>query len=319
MELRINLFGSVGVFRSGHRLPDFPTHKSRALFCFLVLNRSRVHPRDVLMGILWGDKPDDVARKNLRTDIWRIRRILEPRGVARGTYLVAEKDSVGFNSSTNYWLDVEDFERRIERYENRAATDLTRADSDQLRNAVGLYRGDLLEGLYDEWCVVEQERLRAKLLMTLEKLMRFHAARREWSSALVYGHRVLQNDPLREHIHRDVMRYHYLQGNRPAALTQYRACERLLKKELGIGPMRETQQLRDAIAEERVAVEANARPGRLRERVRQERSVVGSSILDEIRDALRDFQDASTRLHAGLRKFEGLKPMLGNELRNQRR
>ena len=309
MELRINLFGNVGLFRADRRLPDFPTAKSKALFCFLVLNRRRLYPRDVLMGVLWGDKPNAVARKNLRTDIWRIRRILEPRDVARGTYLIANKDTVGFNSGTEYWLDVEDFERSIEKYESRAPGQLTALESEELRRAVALYRGDLLEDVYDDWCLIEQERLKARLLITLEKLMRYHAARSEWSSALLYGRRVLRYDPLREHIHRDVMRYQYFQGNRPAALSQFRECARLLAGEMGIEPMKETVALREAIEAESLRPDAsdggNGVEGRPAAPV--ERGGVVPVIL-EIRCALRDFQMASARLLAGLRKVQDSQP-----------
>lgn len=314
MKLRINLFGNIGLARAERRLPDFPTTKSKALFCFLVLNRRRLFPRDVLMGVLWGDKPDDVARKNLRTDIWRVRRILEPRGVARGTYLLANKDAIGFNCRTDYWLDVEDFERKVEKYDGRPPEQLSPADSEELRQAVALYQGDLLEELYDDWCVVEQERLKARLLTALEKLMRFHAARSEWNAALLYGRRVLSYDPLREHIHRDVMRYHYFQGDRPAALAQFRKCARLLNKEMGIEPMRATVALSEAIKSETLRPEAtewDRGPGRPPARRFGGEATL---IVEEIRAAISDFHAASARLRAELQKVEELEAGLDSAM-----
>ncbi len=314
MELTIQLFGNVGLFRADRRLPDFPTLKSKALFCFLVLNRGRLYSRDTLMGVLWGEKRADVARKNLRTDIWRVRRILEPKGVARGTYLIASKDALGFNSRTAYQLDVEEFERKIGPSEGRSAAEMTEADSVALCQAVELYRGDLLEELYDDWCVVEQERLKAKFIATLEKLMRYHAQRREWGTALVFGRRVLRYDPLREHIHRDVMRYHYHQGNRPAALAQFKECERLLRREMRIEPMRETLRLREAIEAERIDLDPSlGAKGSAPKALVPDPATDVDTALNEIRAAVEEVQAAMARLQTVLQKSYS-----PNDLRDRR-
>jgi LuxR family maltose regulon positive regulatory protein len=43
--------------------------------------------------------------------------------------------------------------------------------------------------------------------------------------------------------HRELMRCYYRQNDRAAAIRQYQACVRVLRDELGIGPMAETENL----------------------------------------------------------------------------
>ena len=61
--------------------------------------------------------------------------------------------------------------------------------------------------------------------------------------ALQYGERLLADDPLREHAHRQLMRLHYLRGDRAAALGAFERCRDLLKRELATAPGKETLEL----------------------------------------------------------------------------
>jgi DNA-binding SARP family transcriptional activator len=237
--LRIHLFGGLRVCRGEQTLPGFPTQKSRGLFAFLALNHGRSHSRSTLVGRFWGDSPESVARKNLRTDIWRIRAVLEPQGVEPGSCLAVCQDEVALSASEHHWLDIEEFECRLD---EAASADDERA-AVLLRAAVELYRGDLLEGLYDEWCIFERERLRLRYLEALERLIRHHHARGEWTDAAAYGQRLLAHDALREHVHRAVIRCHLALGDRAAALRQFETCVRLLRQELEVEPAAETLAL----------------------------------------------------------------------------
>jgi two-component SAPR family response regulator len=55
---------------------------------------------------------------------------------------------------------------------------------------------------------------------------------RHWHHAVAHGSRLLQLDPLQEHVHRGLMRRHFSLGSRPAALRQFATCERILRDEL---------------------------------------------------------------------------------------
>jgi DNA-binding SARP family transcriptional activator/DNA-binding transcriptional ArsR family regulator len=243
--LRIYFFGGFRVYYGDENLPPFPTRKTRSLFAYLVTYRQRSHPRPVLAGIFWPDMPDVKAHRNLNTTLWRLRRSL-PSG-----YILVEEETIGFNTASDYWLDVALFERMT----NEAMTksqmrkDIGHWDLviGHLRNAVELYRGDFLEGFYEDWCLVEAERLRGLYLQALHGLLAYHKAGGEYQAALEYGQRLLAADPLREDVHRQVMELYELLGQRSAALAQFEACRRVLREELGVEPLPETVALYEGI------------------------------------------------------------------------
>ena len=243
--LHIRLFGGLSLQREGCPLPSFATQKARGLFAFLVFHRERPYPRDVLMGHFWGDRPESVARKCLRTDIWRVRQVVEPGEGAACIQVLG--DQVGFDPASDHWLDVDEFERKLESVPEGAGAPLSEEQARVLADAAGLYRGDLLEGVYDDWCLFERERLRLRYLGALERLARHHQDRGDWREASVVAQRLLSHDPLREHVHRDLMRCHAHLGDRPAALRQYEHCRLLLRRELDVYPMRETTALCEEI------------------------------------------------------------------------
>ena len=76
-----------------------------------------------------------------------------------------------------------------------------------------------------------------------QKLMAHHGTSGRFEAALEHGMRILAIDPAREKIHRQLMRLYALNGDRNAALAQYKRCKQVLRDELGLAPMRETRQL----------------------------------------------------------------------------
>lgn len=233
--------------------PRFPTRHAESLFAYLVLNRERLLPRDVVIGALWGELEEDVARKRLRTALWRVRSTLSevlPSNRDTDDYVVVARDRIGFTPSAPYWVDVERFEALAHPRPGTSRESDCGARLPCLQRAVELYRGDLLEGEYAEWCHTARARLQAQYLDAVERLMRCHATTGAWSEALDCGQRILAIDPLREKVHREVMALYYLAGDRPRALRQFSNCQQTLRDELGVDPMRCTRQLLEALEAE---------------------------------------------------------------------
>ncbi|HOV48557.1 MAG TPA: ABC transporter substrate-binding protein [Anaerolineae bacterium] len=207
------------------------SQKARALLAYLALN-PRPHTRDTLAGLLWGEIPQQRASGNLRVALSNLHTLFPE-------YLRIERRTVAFNVACPYWLDVAAFETLL------AAGDLT-----SLQQATALYRGPLLEGFYlheapafEEWLLVERERLHQAQLQALHRLVQCYAGRGEYPAAIEVAGRLLTLEPWREETHRELMRLLALTGQRGAALAQYERCRRLLRDELGLEPLAETTAL----------------------------------------------------------------------------
>jgi hypothetical protein len=110
-----------------------------------------------------------------------------------------------------------------------------------------LYRGDLLQGCYQEWCLFERERLQNMYLAMLEKLMEYCLAHHDYEVGLTYGENILRYDRTREGTHALMMQLRYLHGDRSGALRQYENCTVALNEELGVRPAKRTVYLYERI------------------------------------------------------------------------
>lgn len=242
--LRISLLGGVHIAHTAYAAESKVTRSVQALLAYLLLQGHRSHSRDALAGLFWGEHREDQARSCLSTALWRLRTILEPSGVPRGTYLVVTPmGEVCFNWASDYWLDVAVFEELVGQVRVQPTNPLTGIKVQELQNALHLYTGELLEGFYADWVLRERERLRTLYLHSLQRLMEYYQQQRMYAESLAYGQLILQHDPLREDIHRALMRLHGEHGQRVLAARQYEACRDLLAAELDISPLEETQTL----------------------------------------------------------------------------
>ena len=200
--LQITLFGQVKVVHPNESAPLKLTRGMQALLAYLLLHQHLV-PRDVLMDVFWVDHAPDRARSSLTTAIWRLRQLLEPDDVRPGTYLITSNTGeVGFNWESQHWLDSAAFERSIHPLLRKPLPALGEEDIQQIEGVLAHYRGELLEGVYDDWALRERERFRTLHLNCLTRLMEFHAGRKNFEQSIAFGQEILRRDPLREEIHR---------------------------------------------------------------------------------------------------------------------
>lgn len=246
--VNIRLLGSFGVAWPDQKVSRSLPARAQACLAYLVLHPSRQFRRDILAGTFWADSTEERARASLRSALWRLRRVLEPAGVRRGTYLHANgSGDVAFNGESDYDLDVAAFEKGIEPAMARADRALTDTLLDRVHGGLEHYAGDLLEGFDDDWILPERERLRCAYLTALTCEMHNLKLRGRYEAALACGRRILTREPLRESIHREMMRLYVHNGERAQALRYFSRCAELLERELGVKPMPETRALYDGI------------------------------------------------------------------------
>ncbi len=236
---RIELLGGLRVLQGGRLITRFSTQKTAALLAYLAYHRQTAHAREVLIELLWHDSSQNAGRASLSMALSSLRHQLEPPGVSAGAVLIADRNNVGLNVLA-ITTDVAEFETAVEAA-NRARDDQQRLQ--HLTDAVEQYRGRLLPGHYEDWALLQQDRLEELYLRVLRRIVSLCQQTGEGDAAISFARRILLVDPLREEAHRDLMRLYAKAGQPEQALRQYQELERLLDQEQGDVPAPETRAL----------------------------------------------------------------------------
>jgi DNA-binding SARP family transcriptional activator len=275
--------------------PALDNGKARELFCYLLLHRDRPIHRDLLAGALWGGNPNEHARKYLRQALWQLQSSLAPLAVPRQTpWLDVQSGWIRLDSKGGLWLDVSVLEHASAATRGVPGRDLSAVQAELLRSAVTLYRGDLLEGWYQDWCLVHRETMQASYLDLLDKLIAYSEKQGRYEEGIAYGGRALHVDRAHERTHRQMMRLYYRNGDRTRALRQYERCATALHEELGISPARDTTALCEQIRQERWSPGWPPDPG--------EPASGDPETLSDLANRLRDLQASLAALEQDVRQ-----------------
>ncbi|MBV7335500.1 AAA family ATPase [Chloroflexi bacterium TSY] len=235
MTLQIKLFGHLKIIHDETTVQQLRPRAKR-LFAYLLLNRRAFLTRERIAPVLWPDTTETECRSILSRALNELRKVLPAS--EKDEWIISTRQDLHWNPSGPYALDVAEFEHLV-----RQDTVLS------LEKSLDIYTGDLLPELDDDWVVAERNRLQQVYSQTLEKLMTHYWAHEAFDQAINLAQRQLTFDPLSEATYRDLMRLYYLSGDRAAALTTYEAAKTILRQEIEVEPMAETQELAMAISE----------------------------------------------------------------------
>jgi DNA-binding SARP family transcriptional activator len=236
-SLRVALLGAPVIEVDGEPL-DVDTRKATALLAYLAVS-GHTHPRALIAELLWPDADGERSRSALRRTLSTLRTAL---GDGR---LRSDRLNVGLDMG-GVFFDLA---------ESRRLAANPDAGIEELTAAAALHRGDLLAGfalrdtvVFDDWQRETQELTRRERAALLDRLANALAGAGRLDAAVVAAGERLALDPLHEPTHRLLIDLYARAGRRGDALEQYRRCVRVLDAELGVGPLRETTELYDAIS-----------------------------------------------------------------------
>ncbi len=230
--MRINLFDGLSLQSGEQTLRQFQTYKTGALLAYLAFYRQRQHPREHLVNLLWPDADPASGRNRLTQALVWLRPRLEPEDSGRGTVLVSDRHTIGLDFSA-LQTDVAEFKEALSTANSRVEPS---AQIEALRQAVDLYRGELLTGYYEDWVLTERQRMFDLFLTALRRLSELYERAQEYDRALDCARRALAADPVSEEVHLDLIRLLALTGQPAAGLRQFREMEQILKRELDEEP-----------------------------------------------------------------------------------
>lgn len=243
-ELSIHLFGKLLV-QSREQIPiNLDARKAQELFCYLLLNPEKIHSRDKIANLLSENASTTKANKSLRQTLWQLQSTLDTGDIP---LILSESDYIQLNPDVELWLDVSEFEQAYALCKEKPGRKLDEETVQALEVAIDLYKGELLEGWYQDWSLFHRERLENMYLTVLIKLISYFEVHEKYEAGFSLGQRVLELDKAHERVHRQMMRLLYLNGNRTGALRQYKRCVAALDDELGVRPAKKTVALYELI------------------------------------------------------------------------
>jgi DNA-binding SARP family transcriptional activator len=215
----LHLFGGPYVTIGEHR-QEVP-EGSKRLLAFVALRQTRVERRQVA-GALWPFGGDGRAGGNLRSALWRLR----GAGI---DVMAVDKWALSLNSDVVVDVHV------VAEWADRLVHGTARGE-DLTVSSSWLDALDLLPGWYDDWALMERERLRQRMLHGLEALSRHLVNAGRYADAVEAAMLAISAEPLRESAQRALIEAHIAEGNLIEARRGYQAYHKLVRRELGVDP-----------------------------------------------------------------------------------
>jgi len=231
--LQIRLLGQFDI-RLDRKRVTISTRAGQSLLAYLALTAGTAHRREKVAGTFWPDTSDESARKNLRQELWRIRKALSIQRTNTEDYFTASDLTVTFNRDAEYWLDVAQVER----------PDL---DLESLTTNLALYQGELLPGFYDEWIIIERERVQSIYDNKMGQLLEQLIASERWMAVQEQSERWLSMGNSVEPAYRGLMLAYGARGDMAKVSTIYQRCIADLDEKFGLEPSPETRALYDGL------------------------------------------------------------------------
>ncbi|MGH7543500.1 MAG: AfsR/SARP family transcriptional regulator, partial [Gemmatimonadota bacterium] len=231
---RLRVLGVVDLEgRSGSTLDEVLAQPKRVgLLAYLALARPHGYQRtDPLLALFWPDLDATHARAALRQSVYFLRRHLGAEALlSRGR---GEELSV----SPDLWCDAVAFETALE--------------EERREDALGLYRGPLLDGFhvtgageeFEHWLDAERRRLELRAERAALELSQAAERDGDRDGALRWARRALALEPLDEAAARRLIGLLDRLGDRAGALHAYEEFAARLEAELGVAPGPETERL----------------------------------------------------------------------------
>ena len=244
------LLGPLEVVGDGDVALSIGTGRQRALLALLLLRANELVATDRLVEELWGESPPATAQRMLHNQVSALRRVLGQNGRLE-------------THGSAYRLTVHPGERDVDRFEELFSSGQARIDADpdgaaeKFREALELWRGPALSDLsYERFAQTEIARLEERRLAAFEARVEAELALGRHADLVSELEAAVAEQPLREHLHGQLMLALYRCGRQAEALEAYRRARSTLVEQIGVEPGRELRALQEAILAQDPALDA---------------------------------------------------------------
>jgi len=246
-SLGIRTFGGFDISFGEKLLSDASIRRGKMWIAlkYLIANHKRPVQADDLIGILWPEDDCVDPANSLKNLIYRLRKILANFGGegADLQYIGFSQGAYSWNPNAKCVIDAAEFEKYLSQARDLGKDVEVRADL--YKKAIGLYRGEFLQGEgTDLWLINFTNYFRRLFYGAVYELADLYEGQAAFEEAVLLYNEAIKVDPYEESLYARQIRILIHLGEYTMAKQQYRNIERLLRKEFAAKPSAQLQSLR---------------------------------------------------------------------------
>lgn len=251
-QIALNLLGSFEVFCDGVLVSSFESDKVRALLAYLAHEHDRPHRRDTLAGLFWPESDQRRARQSLSQALYNLRKTLGEHS----SLLSTTGQEICLHVNDLVRLDTQEFHQGYQACQTHPHERIEFCPNCQpvLEGIAGLYRAEMLAGLYldgceefDNWLGSLRSYYHNHVALVWEWLATGAELRHNDEAGIEACRNLLCLDPYNEDALRRLMRLLVRSTGRNEALRIYTDFYKFLHQEMGLPPELETTRLYESL------------------------------------------------------------------------
>ena len=209
------------VFVDDCQITDWPNCKGKSIFKYLLANRRRPFPKEVLMDTFWPCAEANAARNNLNVAIYGLRKALAQSG-NKFSFILFHNSSYLLNPVLHIWVDAEEFRQHRENALRLEQHGELEQAIQQYRAAEVLYQQPFLaEDRYEEWINPLRQSMEQDYVEILDRLAQYYFKKEDYDGCALVCRKVLGVDACNEAPHCLLMRCYSRLGQPHLALRQF--------------------------------------------------------------------------------------------------
>lgn len=236
--VRIGVLGLLTVLR-GRVVVELGSSRQRAVLGLLALHGPTGVSRDVIVDVLWGERPPRSATAEVQAYVSRLRRLLDPGRVCGGRGGPVMLASRRYRLDGTIDLDLAEFGQLSRKANAATAQGESHIACALYERSLGLWRGEVLADvdlLRDYPAAAAATRHRGDVIL---RYARAATAAGRCERLLPYLRDLCAHDPFNEEAHAQLMTALAAVGQQAAAVRLFGELRRRLDHELGIRPGRQ--------------------------------------------------------------------------------
>jgi two-component SAPR family response regulator len=206
------------------------------LFKYLITKLGRNVNPEKLINDLW-PKNNNVKepRHSLTNLFYRLRKYIEvAKNETEESYLINTHDKCSFNTHSNYWLDVYEFERLCKQAQ-LLTTDAPLKAIDVYENAMDLYKGDYLPEIpYQDWVIYSRRNYHWFYIENVIDYIKLLKEKDKLEKIITICQKSIKIEPLETEIHNEYIETLIKLGKTNQAKSHYQYVKELFIAKLNI-------------------------------------------------------------------------------------